>query len=333
MKSFKEVVNEEVQWQRSLFDHIFMEADGLLADDKEYIFQDEKDKSFHIILDQKFLERVSTPVRLIAAHSSGVKGLDKLKKLQNKRTKQISAFTVDNIGAMLYGIWDDGGGVITILEGTALMGQAGDIMSKPDKKGTRVIDISGDSDSSIMSSSYIEFFLDGESKKSKMTSAEKEMKFYQYKLLLQKLVIFKQSLLEKLRDEYGDKENDYTPYDISGDVKQKYIRQYVAGTERIIKSKKEYRKVFNELIMRWPNMQSKKWTSGSKYLDYDEIVLSDFKILQVYYIEDALKSAKVTNSEFREIVKGLNVQIIDEEEHQMKPNIVKKYIDRIKKIK
>ncbi len=317
MKSFKEVVNEEVQWQRSLFDHIFMEADGLLADDKEYIFQDEKDKSFHIILDQKFIERVSTPVRLIAAHSSGVKGLDKLKKLQNKRTRQISAFTVDNIGTMLYGIWDDGGGVITILEGTALMGQAGDIMSKPDKKGARVIDISGDSDSSIMSSSYIESFLDGKSN--------------QYKLLLQKLVIFKQSLLKKLRDEYGDKENDYTPYDISGNVKQKYIRQYVAGTERIIKSEKEYRKVFNEIIMRWPNMQSKKWTSGSKYLNYDEIVLSDFKILQVYYIEEALENAKVTNSEFREIVKGLNVQIIDEKEHQMKPNIVKKYLDKIKK--
>lgn len=317
MKSFKEVVNEEVQWQRSLFDHIFMEADGLLADDKEYIFQDEKDKSFHLILDQKFMERVSTPVRLIAAHSSGVKSLDKLKKLQNKRTKQISAFTVDNIGTMLYGIWDDGGGVITILEGTALMGQAGDIMSKPDKKGARVIDISGDSDSSIMSSSYIESFLDGKSN--------------QYKLLLQKLVIFKQSLLKKLRDEYGDKENDYTPYDISGDVKQKYIKQYFAGTERIIKSEKEYRKVFNEIIMRWPNMQSKKWTSGSKYLNYDEIVLSDFKILQVYYIEEALENAKVTNSEFREIVKGLNVQIIDEKEHQMKPNIVKKYIDKIKK--
>ena len=83
--------------------------------------------------------------------------------------------------------------------------------------------------------------------------------------------------------------------------------------------------------MRWPNMQSKKWTSGSKYLNYDEIVLSDFKILQVYYIEEALENAKVTNSEFREIVKGLNVQIIDEKEHQMKPNIVKKYLDKIKK--
>ena len=42
--------------------------------------------------------------------TAGMKGLVNLVKLQKKRTKQISAYTVGNYGSMTSGVWSDGGG-------------------------------------------------------------------------------------------------------------------------------------------------------------------------------------------------------------------------------
>jgi len=332
MKSFKEVLNEGVQWQRSLFDHLFMNTDELLADEDrgdvkpDYIFQDANDRTFQLVLDAKHIERLVTPAKLIAAHSTGFRGLQKLIQIQNKRTKQISAYTVDNFASMLSGLWADGAGeIIVILEGTALVGDTKDIMTKPDKKGTRVVNIGENAElnyHTILKGSEPLFV--------------KNQKIVKYKELLSKLVKFKQSLLEKLRKEYADKrigedkEDTTSPYDVPGKVKHNYIKQYIAGTENIIKSNKEYHELFNEILMRWPSKQSMKWSKEDVHqIDYDEIVLSNFKILKVYFTKDALGTRTV--ADFKNIIKGIPSQQITQETHDLKPNVVQSYIKQLGK--
>ena len=163
---FTEYLSEAVQWQRSLFDHLFYESEALIAADQfgepsydennekdinskgfttertQYIFQKKGDRAFHIPLNAKLLERFTSAIKITAAHATGVKGLENLIKIQKKRTKQISTYTVDNFGTLIDGIWSDhGGGVIAIVKGQAVGGLDRDIMSKVDKQGKRVLDI------------------------------------------------------------------------------------------------------------------------------------------------------------------------------------------------
>ena len=112
---FTEFLSEQVQWQRSLFDHLFYDADLLMNSDMygtkshdeddeddiksegfkkertQYVFQEHTNRSFQLPLNSRFIERVSGEIQLLACHSTGSQGLKDLVKIQKTRTKQISA--------------------------------------------------------------------------------------------------------------------------------------------------------------------------------------------------------------------------------------------------
>ena len=334
-QQFKDFLTERVQWQRSLFDHLFLDHNGLLYDDnyyydheldRRYNFQKLDDKTFKLPLDVSFIQKLSTPVRLVAGHATGINGVQKLKALQNKKTKQISAFTVDNYGTLINGVWADSlGGILVILEGLAVLGNEYDIDSRVNKKGTRIVDIS--EEGSI--SAHNEFV------------NRDEEAFKAYVMLMKQLVKFKHGLIQKLSAVYENKRLKTKeceaseaiancPYDIPGNVKQKYIKQYMGGTERIIKSDPKFQEALSKLILGWPMKQSKKWTKGSSDVDYDEIVLSDFKILKIYYTDDSLSG--VDEDHFKKVIAGtIPSEKIGHNDYEDSPNIVKKYLKSLKK--
>ena len=335
-QQFKEFLTERIQWQRSLFDHLFLDHDGLLYDDnyyydheldRRYNFQKEDDATFQLPLDVSFIKKLSTPVRLIAGHATGISGVQKLKALQNKKSKQISAFTVDNYGTLINGVWADAvGGILVILDGLAVIGNEYDIDSRVNKKGTRLVDIS--TQGSINSENHFIEYKDQDG-------------YRAYKALLRELLRFKHGLIKKLRATYEDKRLKTKeceasgaiancPYDIPGNVKQKYIKQYMGGTERIIKSDPAFHEAFSKLILAWPIEQSKKWNEGSSDVDYDEIVVSDFKILKIYYTEDSLSG--MDEDHFKKVIAGtIPSEKIGHEDYENSPNIVKKYLKSLKK--
>ena len=76
---------------------------------------------------------------MYGAHVMGIKDIPKLMALQGKKGKQVSAFTTDEYGDLEGGVWTEGG-IIAIVKGTAMSSGQGDIMSKVDKQGRRVVD-------------------------------------------------------------------------------------------------------------------------------------------------------------------------------------------------
>jgi hypothetical protein len=122
MKRFKQYLKEEVAWQLS--------ASKMIFD-----FQNVPDMK--IPLTSKTMEwifKVQLPRATVFHVTSGI-GLEKLKKLQNKK-KSISAFfnmTADYIDS---GIKTEGG-VVAELDANIIISSKSDIMSQPDKTGRR----------------------------------------------------------------------------------------------------------------------------------------------------------------------------------------------------
>jgi len=317
---FSEYLIEQVQWQRSLFDHLFYDGDKLLADDqygdpsydeddendvnskgfvserRQYVFQQPSDRSFHLPLNSRFIERIFGEIQILACHSTGMEGLVKLTKLQKKRTKQISAYTVDNYGSMTSGVWsDNSGGIIAIVKGQAVAGNDNDIWSRVDKQGKRVLDITNN----IVNPNEV-FGKYGDQTFLKLVKA--------YEKLTKALLTMKREMISKLKEKYGDKRVPPTnkgeqkwetlrSYDIPGSVKQKAIRDYVIETEKIITSNDEWKQAFVEYLLSWPKAQAKKLKTKSKLGDYDEIVVSNFEIVYAFVAKTVLK--RMDNPEYK----------------------------------
>ena len=127
MKSFKGYLKEDAPaWQSSTSEKIFdfgqishMQI-PLTSSTMEWIFQ------------------VQLPRATVFHVTNGI-GLEKLKRLQNKK-KSISAFFNMDAGTMEAGI-QGGGGLVVELDANIIMSSKGDLMSMPDKTGRRWVEL------------------------------------------------------------------------------------------------------------------------------------------------------------------------------------------------
>ena len=127
MKSFKGYLREDAPaWQSSTSQKIFdfqqiqyMQI-PLTSSTMEWIFQ------------------VQLP-RATVFHVTNAIGLEKLKRLQNKK-KSISAFFNMDTGTMEHGI-QGGGGLVVELDANIIISSKGDLMSMPDKTGRRWVEL------------------------------------------------------------------------------------------------------------------------------------------------------------------------------------------------
>ena len=127
MKSFKGYLKEDAPaWQSSTSEKIFEFQQiqymliPLTSSTMEWIFQ------------------VQLP-RATVFHVTNAIGLEKLKRLQNKK-KSISAFFNMEASTMESGI-QGGGGLVVELDASILMSSKGDLMSMPDKTGRRWVEL------------------------------------------------------------------------------------------------------------------------------------------------------------------------------------------------
>jgi len=126
MKRFKQYLKEEVAWQQST---------------SKMIFDFGQMSNMKIPFTSKTMEwifKVQLPRATVFHVTSGI-GLEKLKKLQNKK-KSISAFfnmTADYIDS---GIKTEGG-VVAELDANIIISSKSDIMSQPDKTGRRWVEL------------------------------------------------------------------------------------------------------------------------------------------------------------------------------------------------
>ena len=127
MKTFKGYLKEDAPaWQSSTSQKIFEFQQiqymliPLTSSTMEWIFQ------------------VQLP-RATVFHVTNAIGLEKLKRLQNKK-KSISAFFNMDASTMEHGI-QGGGGVVVELDANIIMSGKGDLMSMPDKTGRRWVEL------------------------------------------------------------------------------------------------------------------------------------------------------------------------------------------------
>ena len=127
MKTFKGYLKEDAPaWQSSTSEKIFDLAEiqymqiPLTSSTMEWIFQ------------------VQLPRATVFHVTNGI-GLEKLKRLQNKK-KSISAFFNMDAGTMEAGI-QGGGGLVVELDANIIMSSKGDLMSMPDKTGRRWVEL------------------------------------------------------------------------------------------------------------------------------------------------------------------------------------------------
>ena len=127
MKSFKGYLKEDPPaWQSSTSEKIFEFQQiqymliPLTSSTMEWIFQ------------------VQIPRATVFHVTNGI-GLDKLKKLQNRK-KSISAFFNMDASTMEAGI-QGGGGLVVELDANIIMSSKGDLMSMPDKTGRRWVEL------------------------------------------------------------------------------------------------------------------------------------------------------------------------------------------------
>ena len=127
MKTFKGYLKEDPPaWQRSA---------------SEKIFEFQKIQYMQIPLTSSTMEwifQVQLPRATVFHVTNGI-GLDKLKKLQNRK-KSISAFFNMDADTMEAGI-QGGGGVVVELDANIIMSSKGDLMSMPDKTGRRWVEL------------------------------------------------------------------------------------------------------------------------------------------------------------------------------------------------
>lgn len=287
MKTFNQFLqNEEVQWTKSLFDHLFvLDHDGLgghalarkisqakktnpNAENMDYVIPEDAE-DFLIPLVPSMIERVVGSVVTYGIHASDAGNLENLIKLQGKKTKQISVFTTDENGELAYGIWG-GGGVYSVCKGNVYAGASADLMSVVDKQGRRLINLAPGTDFAD-NVDYEEIFSSSDFRK-----LWADLKRFRGGLVKKLVPIGKKTITDS--NLYVNHAIDSSK--VSGSVKSQFIKQYIDGVEKLLV---KHSKVFARIYISWARKQSKKWNfvAGS----YDEMVMGNFEILKVYVTE------------------------------------------------
>jgi len=277
-------LNEEVRWQKSLFDHLFIDTikihefnpDSGYNEQTEYPYLIQSNhKKFWTPVVPAMMDRLQMSRRMAGCHVLGVDKLKQLIAIQGRRQKQISVFTSDVEGYIsASGIWG-GGGLVAILTGDVNVGAAADIMSVVDKGGRRLIDLGPEPD----------------------FQGEFPFDIYDeqpYNLLWNALVDMRVPILAELkstgkeppvpdqirRNTLGSRmlvdADSFT-----GEQKARAIKQYIDGVERVIEKHKQ---VFQEMFFQHVERQSTAWEDLIE--DYDELVMGNFTIEKLYVISE-----------------------------------------------
>jgi len=269
MKSFKQYLSEEVKWTQGTFYQLFYkevrEREGCM-----------------IPLQQSMIEKTIGTVPMYAAHVLGVNNLQNLIKIQNKRGKQISAFTVESgFGSLTSGgVWG-GAGIVAILKGYAMTGGPTDLMSVVDKKGTRFIDVG-----------YGSFlWLRAKRLGGDLTRFEEQVEDLKDKIF--------QNEMKSNKDIQEFVEGDFEFSVDAGVYKQSDLKQVVlywintndnmaksrmirAFYEGIVPIMKKHKKILHDVLLEWVKEQAgSQRTQILSGANYDEIILSNFKIVKL----------------------------------------------------
>lgn len=277
-------LNEEVRWQKSLFDHLFIDTIKIYdfnpdtgrneATEYPYLIQPNH-KKFWTPVVPSMMERLEMSKRMAACHVLGVDKLRQLIQLQGVRSRQISVFTSDVEGFIsASGIWG-GGGIVAILSGDVSVGAPADIMSVVDKKGQRLIDLGPEPD----------------------FQGEFPFDIYDerpYNLLWNALVDMRTPIIAQLK---STGKEPPVPDDIrkntlgsrmlvdkdsfTGDQKASAIKQYIDAVERVIA---KHKPVFHDMFFQHVERQSTAWEDLVE--DYDELVMGNFEIEKLYVIAE-----------------------------------------------
>jgi len=238
----------DVKWTRGLFDHIFT---------------DEKPGNPFIDPSSRkaFIPMVASTINILSgenkrtmygAHVLGIKDIPKLIALQGKKGKQISAFTTDEYGDLETGLWTEGG-IIAIIKGVAMSGGPGDIMSKVDKQGRRVVDFGPRSPA--------------------MNNIGKVADSKAFQTAIQEIINARVSIAKELQSKFSN----YS--EIDGKTKHEAIKKYMDAVNATLTNNK---KVMQKAMTAWAENQGKKWSNNTEYGEYDEIVMGNFKIIKLF---------------------------------------------------
>lgn len=255
MKTFFQFLYEnDISWQAGLFTQLFLYPQGKVENGKNV--------SAVIPLSMKMIEDTLGSVQVTAAHIADFDRIVKLFSIQNKRTKQISTYTATEMGDELYqtGV-NSGGGIVAIVHGTVVASGRSDIMSVPDKQGTRMIDIGKGSEFSYM------------------MMGNDDLASFQKEII---------KMREKIENDTIQKHEEFQGMKIFASLalinreypklKFEMIKQYYDGIKKIINADKEG---FGRLLLDYGRGQgtSKRRTQAKS--GWDELVLSSFKILKL----------------------------------------------------
>lgn len=268
MLSFKQYIQEDVQWTKSAFAQIFEPND-----DEETVI---------IPLQSSLLNKTVGTVPMYVAHVLGVENLNNLFSIQNKKSKMLSTFSIEHIdndyGTISGGGMWGGTGVIAIIKGYAMAGGHGDINSIVDKQGVRYINIAQDTMISVSARHNANVDI------SKLSQKIESMK------------------LKILRDEMKDKpvkQNDLAGYfwirDNDKKAQNKMIKKFYDELYVLINKNK---KIFHDYLFHWIRMQKNPSTRTKemRYSGYDEIVVSNFTVIKLI-----LDKSEITPDEYKMI--------------------------------
>lgn len=248
-----ENLNEEIQWQGSLFNYLFTSFES----GEELI--DADSGVYYVPIVSSMMTRLQTTTNMRALHALGPENLINLINAQDKKSKQISAFTIDSEQSLSSsGVWA-GAGLIALVQGDAHVGMAADMESRVDKKGMRLINIGPASD----------------------MSGNIDFDFYNssdYNSMYSELTAMRAKILEQLNLEMQETDTD-EPQFLSGDIKARAIKSFIDGMEPIIA---KHQKAFNYLFVSHMKNQSQGYEGYTD--DYDEIVMGNFKIKKLFVV-------------------------------------------------
>lgn len=277
MKTFKQYLEEAVRWTEGTFFNIFVKE------------QQDSEGDVFIPLSPALLERTVGTVQMYAAHALGYENVDKLMSIQNKRGKAISVFTSEteyegggNLSTR--GVWG-GSGVVAILKGDALAGGDQDIMSLVDKKGIRYVNISPEGGTITLLTKRRIKNTGGDFDKFKRDINTLADKIYELKEKIFKNELKTNPALKK----YIEGEGVVRSY-LDGlfwideyDAKAKYrmIKAFYDGFEPIVM---KYKDAMHSILVAYAQQQS--LGNNSSTMTYDEIVMSNFKVVKFFVITD-----------------------------------------------
>jgi hypothetical protein len=254
-----------VKWQRGLWEHIFTSQQSGFP----YIKQESRTAWIPLVSSTLRILQKEEKRTMYGAHVMGIKDIPKLMKLQGKKGKQISAFTTDEYGDLEGGVWTEGG-IIAILKGTAMSSGQGDIMSKVDKQGRRVVDFGPQSPAMNIMGKYAD-------SKAYLTA-------------IQPIVQARAKITKELEDKFGPE-----TYKVDPKAKHESIKEYMDVVNATLK---EYTKVFKKIIFGWAESQSKNW-KDTEESEYDEIVMGDFKIIKLF-VKPSSRDQNAQTYQFRD---------------------------------